>query len=721
MKNLSQPKEQVILWLWFLAGALCFFSMSSYADNLTSTTSLNEVDVIGQLDQERNSIQPSLGASDYNITSDQIDNQAQGNNASFNQVILRAPGVAEDQWGQLHVRGEHANLQYRINDVLLPEGLTGFGEELNTRFVDNVSLIDGSLPAQYGFHTAGIVDIHTKSCAFENGGDVSIYGGSHSEVTTSFTYGGSAPGGMNYFTTGSYLEDNLGIENTTDDTSAIHDQTQQGKMFAYVSKIIDDTSRINVMLSASHSNFQVPSSPGGAPFVDGNGNPLTNNGTSFTIPNINSEDVNDRQIEQNFYGVVAYQKSEDKLNYQLSAFTRFSELNYLPDPIGDLEYNGVATTINDSILTNGLELDSSYQLNDNNTLRAGSMFTMSDAINENNSLVFPEDSSTGAVNGPEESINANNQKQGETYGLYLQDETVIDRLTINWGGRFDQSYAYLHQYQFSPRINTVYAINKDTIVHVGYSRYFTPPPLELQQNLNPAIFENTTNAAGVDLNSPAKAERSNYYDAGITHSFSPELEVGLDGYYKSAIDQLDDGQFGAAPIVTPFNYKDGRVDGAELSINYKKGGFFGYANTAYSHALGKDWISNQYQFSQDDLNFVADHWIPLDHDQSLTVSTGLAYDFHETKVYADLLFGSGLRDTADGGTPNNKRVGSYNPINLGLGHTFKINAKNDIKVRFDVVNVFDEVYELRSGTGVGVAAPSYGPRRGYYGGVTYDF
>ena len=262
------------MWVWFLAGFLCFFSINSYARHITPSTQLSEVDVIGKLDQARNSIQPSLGATDYNIASDQIDDQAQGNNASFNQVLLRAPGVAEDSFGLLHVRGEHANLQYRINGVLLPEGLTGFGEELDTRFVDNVSLIDGSLPAQYGFHTAGIVDIHTKSGAFTNGGSISMYGGSHSEVNPSFTYGGSAPGGINYFITSSYLEDNLGIENTTNGTSAIHDQTQQGKMFAYVSKIIDDTSRLNVMLSASHSDFQIPNSPGGSPFLDSAGNPL---------------------------------------------------------------------------------------------------------------------------------------------------------------------------------------------------------------------------------------------------------------------------------------------------------------------------------------------------------------------------------------------------------------------------------------------------------------
>ncbi len=391
--------------VWALVGFLCFFSINSYADNAPSTR-LNEVDVIGKLDQERNSIQPSLGATDYNINADQIDDQAQGNSASFNQVILRAPGVAQDNDGQLHVRGEHANLQYRINDVLLPEGLTGFGEELDTRFVDNVSLIDGSLPAQYGFHTAGIVDIHTKSGAFINGGEFAMYGGSHSEVNPSFTYGGSAKGGINYFVTGSYLEDNLGIENTTNSPSAIHDQTQQGKMFAYVSKIIDDTSRLNIMLSASHSDFQVPNSPNGTDYFTANS--FVNPG----FPIINSADVNDQQIEQNFYGVVAYQKAEDKLNYQVSAFTRFSEVNYLPDVNGDLGYNGIASKLNDSILTNGLELDGSYELNEQHILRAGSMFTISDAINDSNSFVFPLDGSGNPFLPLRQIIN-NNQKQGE--------------------------------------------------------------------------------------------------------------------------------------------------------------------------------------------------------------------------------------------------------------------------------------------------------------------
>ena len=44
-----------------------------------------------------------------------------------------------------------------------------------------------------------------------------------------------------------------------------------------------------------------------------------------------------------------------------------------------------------------------------------------------------------------------------------------------------------------------------------------------------------------------------------------------------------------------------------------------------------------------------------------------------------------------------------------------------LRGRFDIVNILDQVYQLRAGTGVGVGAPQYGPRRAFYGGVSFDF
>ena len=98
-----------------------------------SSTELSQVVVVGQLDTVRDEIVPSLGATKYTIRQPQLQNEAQGSNAPFNKVILQAPGVAQDSYGQLHVRDEHANLQFRIDDVLIPEGITGFGQEIDTR------------------------------------------------------------------------------------------------------------------------------------------------------------------------------------------------------------------------------------------------------------------------------------------------------------------------------------------------------------------------------------------------------------------------------------------------------------------------------------------------------------------------------------------------------------------------------------------------------------
>jgi len=45
----------------------------------------------------------------------------------------------------------------------------------------------------------------------------------------------------------------------------------------------------------------------------------------------------------------------------------------------------------------------------------------------------------------------------------------------------------------------------------------------------------------------------------------------------------------------------------------------------------------------------------------------------------------------------------------------------DARARFDVVNLFDKIYELRDGRGIGVGAPQFGQRRGFYGTIAYDF
>jgi outer membrane receptor protein involved in Fe transport len=716
------------------------------SDVSTNLANLGNITVIGQLDQARSQILPNLGATAYTHTAEQIESQSQGGDAPMNQVILRSPGVAGDNEASdgLHIRGEHANLQYRIDDVLLPEGIAGFGFELDPRFIDSMQLITGSLPAEYGFRTAGVIDIQTKS-GFENGGEGEIYGGSYDTIRPSFEIGGTQDK-WNYFVDGSYNHNGLGIENPTASHEAIHDTTDQYKGFVYASRILSDTSRLTIMGSASYSDFQIPDTAGLPVGTAPGGDPWNSTGGPATF---NSAQLNENQNEQNYYGVVSYQKSAGKLNYQVSAIARNSDVHFTPDmngnpnTSGDLYFNGVASDLQKKLYSGGLQADASYELNDKHTIRGGAMVLDESVDADSTTTVFPMDStdpSSFNPNGPAFPIMDSSTLHGLFAGVYLQDEwKILESLTANFGARFDEfDSSFDNENQVSPRVNLIWQPTDSTTLHAGYSRYFTPPPVEDVPGSTVNQFDGTSNESPAGPNapdSPVKAERSNYYDAGISQKIGKHLQVGVDGYYKEAKNQLDDGLFGQTLVLSAFNYAKGKVYGVEFTGSYNNGGFSTYANIAYSVAKGEDWNSAQFLFDPTDAAYVQNHWIYLDHDQTVSGSFGADYKWnegqnHSTRVYVDAIYGSGLR-TDGGGTedgtptgnliPNGACVPAYYSVNLGAEQSWKIAKDKTLKARVDVVNVTDNSHELRDGSGVGVNAASFGERLGFFGSLSFVF
>ena len=197
------------------------------------------------------------------------------------------------------------------------------------------------------------------------------------------------------------------------------------------------------------------------------------------------------------------------------------------------------------------------------------------------------------------------------------------------------------------------------------------------------------------------------------------MALGVDGYYKRSRNLIDEGQFGAPIILTPFNYRDGLQYGVEFIATYDKGPLSAYANVALAHALGRDIVSSQFQFDPGDLAYIASNYIHLDHDQSLTASAGASYIWDGTRLSADLVAGMGLRQ--DGAIPNGSHLPAYVQVNVGASHQFDLMSAGKLTLRFDIINLFDEKYEIHSGTGIGVGAPQWGPRRGFLAGITEDF
>ncbi|MYN45421.1 TonB-dependent receptor [Pseudoduganella sp. FT93W] len=664
-------------------------------------------------------LSPNVGTTVYSIDRHMIEQLAQGDNTPFNEVLLRLPGVSQDSRGSgaLHVRDDHANVQYRINGVQLPESISGFGQSIDTRLVQSTDFITGALPAQYGLRTAGIVDIQTREGNIKGGGRIGVLAGSHDHVEPSAELFGTQ-GAVNYYLSGSYLANAQGIENPLPARTALHDETRQSKSFGTLSWFLDEQTRLGLMFGSYHGRFQIPDNPAQTPAFSLNGVSDAAAGSSTLA----SAQLDQQQRESNRFAVLSLQKSLGALNYQLSAYQQTSELHYLPDPLGDLVYTGVASDTLRSNRSSGLQFDASYQLNPQHTLRAGLAYNRQRSRSDNAVRVFDTDDSGAQLGTVPRLISDNSSMTGRTGSLYLQDEWhIATPLTLNYGLRYDKVAAYIHEQQWSPRLNLAYQLSKDTALHAGYSRYFTPPPQELAAQSSIDLYAGTSNAPEVAHSDPVRAERTRYYDVGLRHQLSADLTLTADAYYKKISNMLDEGQFGQALILTPFNYQTGYAKGVELSAIYDRSQWGGFLNLTAQQAKGRNIVSGQSLFGAAELAYIASHAIYVDHDQTYTVSGGAHYHWGASRLGADFLHGSGMRMTPDGGAPNSGTLPHYTTVNFSLSHEWRLAAASKLEARLALINAFDQVYLLRDGSGVGVGAPQYGARRSVYAGLSYSF
>lgn len=667
--------------------------------------------VAKRLDRERSAIQPSLGATRYDFGRTSIENTPQGENASLNQVLLRAPSVVQDGFGQIHVRGDHGSLQYRLDGVQLPEGLSLFSQILSPRFANELSLITGALPAQYGLRTAGVVDIGVKSGTTSPGGEASIMGGSYNWIQPALQYGGRT-GAIDYFAVGQYVSNGIGVENPTSSYTPLHDDTAQWYALTKITGIVDENTRLSFIAGGASARYQIPNVPGQAPNFTVEGN------TDW-----NSSLLDQRQWEDTYFGIASLQKSYQDVNLQLSGFARYSKLSYQPDPIGDLLYNGFAPWAQRASFAAGIQGDASWKVASNHTVRGGFLvqrervtsFAQANALPL---IADPTDPDAEPTPGQQPvGITDGSELVGWTYSAYLQDEwKVTPSITVNFGARFDAISGVTSENQISPRINVVWEPTPEVSLRAGYARYFVPAPLN-QVGFNAiAVRAGTTAATEVTANDPVRAERSDNFDVGLTVKPVDGLTIGFSGYYKFAENYLDKGQFGAPVFQTAFNYANAQVAGLELYANYDNGPWSLYGNVAWSRTSAININSAQFNFEQADLDYIASNWIFTDHNQSWTGSAGAAYVFNQgsdwaTRVSADVLFGTGLRTSFV--TPNDTALPNYATLNLSITQKLPVSVSKGTQVRFDAINVTDSVYQLRDGTGVGVGAPQYGMRRAF--------
>jgi outer membrane receptor protein involved in Fe transport len=266
------------------------------------------------------------------------------------------------------------------------------------------------------------------------------------------------------------LHNDRGIENPTSSYNAIHDTTNQFHGLAYLFDVIDPDTRVSLILGGFDGGFQIPNNPGQQPALGLNVNGVT----SF-----NSANLNETQNEMTAFAVLSLQKHLEDKDVQLSVFNRTSTLNFSPDPIGDLLFNGIAQEASRTHIATGMQGDGIWRISDQHTLRAGFLGQIEHATSTTTSSVLPVNAAGEQTSIQPLGIINNQNNAGVLYGVYVQDEwRIVPKLTLNYGLRFDAVEEFTHESQVSPRINLVWKPVTDTTFHIGYARYFVPPPMK---------------------------------------------------------------------------------------------------------------------------------------------------------------------------------------------------------------------------------------------------
>src|SRR5581483_4812618 len=337
-----------------------------------------------------------------------------------------------------------------------------------------------------------IIDVETKNGLFSPGGEIAMYGGSYATLHPSVEYGAGFRD-YSYFLSADLLSTNHGIDGVTPALTQIHDQSLQNHTFAYVDRVFDGENRVTAIASQFRGTFEIPNNPAtphfaGIGFLNG-----------MPVSAFDPARLDEQQTETSQFGLLSYLHSGRAVDFRVSAFTKYSTLDFRRDPaLADIAFNGVAQDASLTSFANGTQLDVSGRVTAHHTLRSGLLITAERFRSITRSALLVQDGANVAGNPtfgttPGTSIptatDASIAKTGWTYSGWLQDEWKVgDDVTLNYGARFDVVDQFVTGHQLSPRVNTVWRATPMTVLHAGYASLFTPPPFQIGPPQNIAQF-----------------------------------------------------------------------------------------------------------------------------------------------------------------------------------------------------------------------------------------
>jgi outer membrane cobalamin receptor len=654
-------------------------------------------------------VSPS-GANEYAVSAEDIAAGPEGKSAPLTDVLAQMPGVAIDQNQQIHIRNtEGPQFQYQINGVLIPLDINTnppFLSMINPLFVKRLDLLDGVLPSRYSYATGGVVNIQTRDGCEQPLGDVSFRGGQRDTLEPSFEYAGCYQG-LGSYVSGLYQQSNTAFSSATPGPTPIHDFTKQGQLFGFFSYPLTPTDTLSLLVSGARSSNQLPNVPGLTPEYTLAGVPVPPSSAA-----INSYlDFNDALAVLSLSGSVA-----SDVSYQIAYSQHLISQRFEPDPIGELIYQGVASTATHEDHDYTLEGDLSFALGAH-TFGSGFYAAQYRVSADDSSLVFAANDAGEQLSDVPLTVINNAHANNVIGGIYVSDLWRISRqLSVSLGVRWDTLSGFTSGHQVDPSVSFVYRTDSATTFHTGFARYFQVPSLLGISPTAQAAFAGTTAAGPPGIPTPVP-EDDREWDSGIVRRISGNFTVSADGYYRWTTHYLDTGQFSVVPIFAPFNYNEGHVWGGELGAHYQTETFSAYGN----FTLGRNWqkgvVTGQFNFPADELAYIDEHAIVLDHQPLYGASAGANWRVGSYTLGADGVYSSGLR----AGFADLEKLPHVVQVNLSAERSFQLPGVGVLTNRLTALNVFDRINLIRPAEGIGIFQSAYGPRLTFYDTITLHF
>jgi outer membrane receptor protein involved in Fe transport len=627
-----------------------------------------------------------------------------GGSENLNKALQGSSGVAADSAGQVHVRGEHADISYVVDGVGLPDTLSGRqGSVVVPSTIRSLKFITGGFAPEFGQQTAAILNIETVPGASHSRSNVSIEGGSFDTTNGDFTTAGPLGKNASYVLDFSATRTRNAIEPQQPDNQTAHNTGSDLNEFGKFRFATSHRDTLSLTLSRSPGTLEIGNRTGlpaafaaagqgygfqGRRNLDGSRPDVVDaNRTSLGADNLpllsqqaTGQDITQREVSE--FGTLSWRRELSAHETGLFAVTllhsgqdvhnRNPAVDLLNLPIDNsVEYNPTATrNVHHVQVTGSLtskagahQFKGGFLLDDQNGNESYNLVPASQLALNALAALSPALAPAGTVQtdaqgNPVNDVNGNPvfmPTSGTTPNLqvhrsgfyragYIQDTWRSSRkFVVNYGLRGDW-------YKQGQNLGQPVVSVKTISPRLNFS-YAPDPKTALRWSYN-KLFNTPPLAQGAVVGQPIEPEILDQYDLSVERRIGPGQSLHLAYYIKDIRNQVDTGllipgsQIG---IYSAVNFAVGGVHGVEFSYDIvpARGRNYGFdAAFNYSYSIARPNGKDNTGTNVPDFN---------DHDQRNTLSLDVGYTWKSGALASfSINHGSGLASSPI--PPSNNRV-----------------------------------------------------------------